>query len=123
MAIIHDLPEAITGDVVWRKGGKENRMIKKKKDAAEREAMKEFKEVLGEDLFNLWEEYEARRSKEARILKELDKLEMAIQALIYGDRIPGEEFIRDAETIIRTPQIVAVLERIKEEYARRYGKR
>ncbi len=86
MALIHDLGETITGDIVTEKG---NEIInsKKEKFQKEKEAMQKiFSNVeRGEEYLGLWLEYEEQKTPEARILKQLDKIEMIIQALEYEE--------------------------------------
>lgn len=85
---VHDLAEAITGDVPLYKQG-DGEEVKKAKDEAERAAMEKLREMLpgelGEEVFELWEEYEGRETAEARYVKALDKLEAITQSLAYED--------------------------------------
>jgi putative hydrolase of HD superfamily len=51
----------------------------------------------GEDIRNLFEEYEAGETAEARFVKACDKLEMALQAGIYAaDGFDTREFVQSA---------------------------
>ena len=78
IALIHDLPEAITGDIDFRliAAGK---ITKEEKNKLEAKAMKKFKKLLppeiGQEIYNLWIEYETGESKEAKFVKTLDKME------------------------------------------------
>ena len=85
MALIHDIGEAVTGDVVWEKGA-DVAGSREDKYRDEKKAMEEIfgKETLGEYLI-LWEEFEEQKTDEARFLKALDKFEMALQALEYQE--------------------------------------
>jgi putative hydrolase of HD superfamily len=79
ICIIHDLGEALSGDVPApeqvRRGGS--------KAADERRDLVELLETLPaqqrEEITGLWDEYEAARSPEARLAKALDKLETILQ--------------------------------------------
>ena len=84
MALIHDLGEALIGDIKWEKG---KRVIgsQEEKHKDERKAIKKmfadnpsFKEYI-----DSWEEFVGQKTIEAKIVKQLDKLEMVIQALEY----------------------------------------
>ncbi len=79
MALIHDLAESITGDIVLEKG---NNKISSKKDKFQKEelAMKKIFSNLeeGKEYYELWLDYENQKSKEAKFLKQLDKLEMVM---------------------------------------------
>ena len=78
MALVHDLAEAVVGDITPNDG-----VSDEEKAAMEREAMGTMTAALGargEALMALWEEYEAGESAEARLVKDMDKLEMIAQA-------------------------------------------
>ncbi len=76
IAIIHDIVEAITGDIdqVLIFDGK---VSKEEKQRNEKEAMEKLKESLplklGNKVSNLWNEYEGSPTKEAKFVKALDK--------------------------------------------------
>lgn len=78
MAVIHDLGEAVCGDIpAVSQSGEEG------KSGVEREAMQELCQELPESIasafLELWDEYEGGESAEARIVKGLDKMETIIQ--------------------------------------------
>lgn len=82
MALVHDIAESIVGDITPHCG-----ISKEEKNTLEVEAMEKLKETLGdvagETIETLWLEYENGSSREARVVKELDKLEMLLQASEY----------------------------------------
>ena len=82
MALVHDIAESIVGDITPHCG-----ISKEEKNKLEVEAMQKLKETLGdvagETIETLWLEYENGSSREARVVKELDKLEMLLQASEY----------------------------------------
>ena len=82
MALVHDIAESIVGDITPHCG-----ISKEEKNTLEVEAMQKLKETLGdvagETIETLWLEYENGSSREARVVKELDKLEMLLQASEY----------------------------------------
>jgi putative hydrolase of HD superfamily len=53
-----------------------------------------------DELKALWDEYEAGKSKEARFVRAMDKLDMALQAQEYGGL---EEFIDSALEVLIDP--------------------
>ena len=114
MAIVHDLAEAFTGDVVWRRDGKEFNMgLKRRKDEEEMRVIREISEKLeNPEILELFVEYEERKTMEAKLLKEIDKLEMAIQARLYERMADTSEFIRDAKTVVKTKELREIIERI-----------
>ena len=79
MITIHDLAEAIAGDIPAFAA----EAIKRNKYVNEREAILVMKDKLppqiGEELFVLWQEYEEKTSFEAKVANALDKLEVQIQ--------------------------------------------
>ena len=82
MALVHDIAESIVGDITPHCG-----ISKEEKNTLEVGAMEKLKETLGdvagETIETLWLEYENGSSREARVVKELDKLEMLLQASEY----------------------------------------
>ena len=78
MALVHDLGEALSGDVPAPLAG-----TTPDKDAQERTDLHQLTRALPDDLRKhvraLWEEYSAASSDEARFVKGLDKLETIIQ--------------------------------------------
>lgn len=83
MAIVHDIAEAIVGDITPSDG-----VSKEEKSRREREALDHMCKILGggsREIAELWMEYEANSSPEAKFVKDLDKVEMILQALEYED--------------------------------------
>lgn len=83
MAIVHDIAEAIVGDIAPSDG-----IPKLEKSRREREALDYMCKLLGggsraEEIAELWREYEENSSLEAKVVKDFDKVEMILQALEY----------------------------------------
>ncbi|KAL8189530.1 hypothetical protein R6Q57_029096 [Mikania cordata] len=83
MAIVHDIAEAIVGDITPSDG-----VPKAEKSRREKEAIDHMCKLLGggpraEELHELWMEYEENSTTEAKIVKDFDKIEMILQALEY----------------------------------------
>ncbi|WCJ30181.1 5'-deoxynucleotidase HDDC2 [Euphorbia peplus] len=83
MAIVHDIAEAIVGDITPSDG-----VPKAEKSRQEREALDHMCKLLGggpraKEISELWMEYEEASSPEAKIVKDFDKVEMILQALEY----------------------------------------
>ncbi|KAF9054038.1 HD domain-containing protein [Panaeolus papilionaceus] len=84
MSLVHDLAEAHVGDIAPREG-----ISKEEKHRREQAAMKNFVTDMLHDspaalrIEALWKEYEEGETVEARFVKDLDKFEMASQALEY----------------------------------------
>lgn len=108
MAVLHDVPEVLVGDL------RPQDSDRKTKDALETEAMRRLVQGLeGEaPLLALWNEFQEGRSREARLVHSLDKLEMALQALEYGRRHPGfdaHSFIKSATREIQDSSVKDLL--------------
>lgn len=81
MALVHDLAESTVGDITPHCGVSDD-----DKHAMELEAMTKLTNRLGghgKKFLELWQEYEKGESMEAKLCKDLDKLEMILQALEY----------------------------------------
>ncbi|XP_061985081.1 uncharacterized protein LOC133704301 [Populus nigra] len=83
IAIVHDIAEAIVGDITPSDG-----VPKQEKSRREQAALNEMCKVLGggmraEEIKELWSEYENNASLEANLIKDFDKVEMILQALEY----------------------------------------
>ncbi|XVH30601.1 HD domain-containing protein [Haloferacaceae archaeon DSL9] len=83
LAVVHDLAEAETGDFATRADPNADAIDPDEKDARERAAMDALAGPLGEALRADWEEYEARETPEAIFVKEMDLIDMCLQALVY----------------------------------------
>jgi len=84
MALLHDLQETIMGD--WdlyakNKLGHEN-FLKKEKESIKKVLVTLPKE-LEKKYFEIWEEFHDQKSEEAKIVKNIDKIEFVLQALEY----------------------------------------
>ncbi len=98
IALLHDMAEALVGDLPFsarRLFGVEA------KQAAERKGIIEMLQDLPQAAYYLalWDEYSEGASREARLIKQLDRVEMLSQALLYertGSRVMGE-FWEDIE--------------------------
>ena len=125
MCLIHDLGEAIGGDVPAPA-----QVAGKSKAGQERADLLSLVEPLPaagrREILELWDEYEAAGSREAKIAKGLDKLETILQHnqglnspdfdyefnLGYGSRFTGSD-----------PTLIALRERLDAETARRAADR
>lgn len=109
MALIHDLPEVIIGDLTpSEKIGTGNH--------SEEDAMKNLLAFLPKEVqdkyFKVWHEYVGNETVEARAVRQLEKLEMALQAREYEESEVAKEsldvFTKSTEESIRFPAIRAL---------------
>ncbi|KAI9591166.1 hypothetical protein BDF19DRAFT_456036 [Syncephalis fuscata] len=78
MALVHDLAEAIVGDITPHAGVSKDEKYK----------LEKIRQMLGEteqanEICSLWQEYEEATTNEALFVKDLDKYEMIVQAFEY----------------------------------------
>mmetsp|Transcript_568 Transcript_568/g.728 ORF Transcript_568/g.728 Transcript_568/m.728 type:complete len:330 (-) Transcript_568:1633-2622(-) len=119
MGLVHDLAEAIVGDIAPSQG-----ISEQDKHRMEREAMRKVvDDILGgsvraKEIHDLWNEYEARESGEARLVKDIDRLEMILTAEGYEESGGGccdlGEFFEGVRGKIQHPTVrswQAVIER------------
>ncbi|BDA40619.1 HD domain-containing protein 2 [Coccomyxa sp. Obi] len=84
LSIVHDVAEAIVGDITPNDG-----ISKEEKRRLEANAIVRIQEMLGpgsaagEEIKELFEEYEEGQTPEALLVKDFDKLEMILQAQEY----------------------------------------
>ena len=110
MALIHDLPEVITGDLTPTERTVE---AMEREDAAMEQLLSLLPGRLRERYLKIWLEYAECKTKEARAVRELEKLEMALQAREYEKAQPSlkglERFMKSAEEIITSPEVRKLL--------------
>jgi putative hydrolase of HD superfamily len=95
LALIHDLEEAIIGDLT--PGDKAHRgatRVQRDRERAIRELLSKLPAKSRPAYLRLWTDLRERRSKESRLVHQLDKVEMAFQAKEYGKRT-GQRKMRD----------------------------
>jgi len=87
IALVHDLPETVNGDID-AKLVYDGTVSKEQKNMDETAGMKKLvsglPEKKGNELYDLWEEYEYDKTEEAKYVKALDKIEGMMQ-LVEGD--------------------------------------
>lgn len=107
LALIHDIGEIHAGDITPYDG-----ISAAEKNQAEQQAVKQLFSRLpgGEKYLALWEEYENGTSPEAQFVKQIDRLEMALQASIYEyqHEVNLEEFFGSAAEVILSPELKTV---------------
>jgi putative hydrolase of HD superfamily len=111
MALLHDLGEVYAGDIIPSDGVNEA-----EKHQREAEGVRKILSRLpeGEGAIQLWDEFEAGISPEARFVRQVDRLEMGLQAAVYQRQglIPGDEFFKSARQALVEPDLSALLDEI-----------
>lgn len=116
LALVHDLLECITGDIIWETGIAEDLIIKQKKQQEEQKALVKIEQYLAENhyLLQLLNEYKEQATAEAKYVKLLDKLEMSLQALDYKRRSQDlNEFFISAGKYLGESPLIDVFEEVK----------
>ncbi len=81
MGLLHDLAESIVGDYTPEEISKNEKIELENK--AMIKILNNLPQNLSKNYLSIWEEYQDKKTKEAIFLHEIDKFEMAIQALQY----------------------------------------
>lgn len=107
--IIHEICEAKIGDITPY----DNYTCQQKSDM-EKEAAFEILNEIDEsgELYSYWEEFELKKSKEGMIAKDIDKLELVLQAFFYekDEDINLIEFYDNAKKSIKNPEILDLID-------------
>ncbi|KAJ1908240.1 hypothetical protein IWQ60_011715 [Tieghemiomyces parasiticus] len=117
MSLVHDLAESIVGDITPYDG-----VSNEDKHQRERRAMNHIVQLLdssaaAQEMHELWSEYEAGETSEAKLVKDLDKFEMIVQALEYEKRRQKslDSFFESTRGKFRHPQVQAWVEELYRE--------
>lgn len=123
LALVHDLAECIVGDLSPYCG-----VDKDEKHRREREAIKEISTLIpalsGNEILELFEEYEGQETPEALWVKDCDRYDMILTAFEYEKRdetpMKHQEFFESTKGRFQHPfflQLVDELHRQREEYS------
>lgn len=110
MALIHELGEIYAGDLT-----PSDAISPDEKHARERQSLERVLEGVqgAEDIRALWEEFETGESPEARLVRQADRLEMALQAVTYARegalKHPGG-FFQSARQTVADAQLLLWME-------------
>ncbi len=111
MALLHELSECRTGDIP------SGAIPIEQKTAIEQRVARDLLAAAGDDgvYQELIEDFLEGRSREARLVRDLDRLEMLLQALEYQDAgFPVfEEFYTNTIESIREPEVRALAEALR----------
>lgn len=120
MALVHDLAEATVGDLTPYCG-----VSREEKRSRELIAMKEIAQLAGpaeNKLLELFYEYEDAQSAEAKFVKDLDRLDMIMQAFEYEkrDNCPErlQEFFDNTEGKFHHPFVLKMVDEINSQRAK-----
>lgn len=112
LALLHDCGEIYAGDIV-----PDDQIDATTKHQREQAAVRQ---VLGklphaEAYLSLWQEYEEGTSAEARFVKQIDRLEMAMQSVVYERQriVDAGLFMQSASQIISEPSLKVLMQALQ----------
>jgi len=104
MALIHDLGEVYTGDLT-----PQDDVDPAEKHRRERSALGRVLAGMDSaaDYLALWDEYELGKSGDAQLVRQADRLEMAMQAVIYerNGLLSAGDFFASAARVVNWPEL------------------
>lgn len=115
MALIHDLHEAILGDLTPKQKTAET---KRNEETSINNMLKLLPKRQRENYLAVWNEYQEGKTKEAQAVRQLEKIEMALQAKEYeklGAPKSLDRFIKSAEEATTWPDLIRLLSCVSEE--------
>lgn len=136
IATVHDLAEARTGDVAARADAADRTVSEAAKAASERRAIEHMLGRGHPRTRALWQAYEDRASAEARFVRDMNLLDMCLQALAYqlqgrydpDTALPSragyralDEFFASAEPRLTTALARRAFEELRRAYVRAAG--
>ena len=80
MALLHDLAEAETGDITPSMKKENHRQLE---DQAMEKLLNHFDDPLRKLYWETWQEYQNNTSPESKLVHDMDKVEMVLQAYEY----------------------------------------
>ena len=117
MILLHDLAESKIGDYTPNQISKENKV--KIENNAYDEMISALPESIKSQYAQIWEEYQKHESPESKIVHQIDKLEMALQAKMYqkdgSSKEAVESFFKSAEEGITHPKLREILNQILQD--------
>lgn len=134
IALLHDLAEAVTGDVVARVATDDRQVSIEEKADLEVAAMADLLAPGGselEEIMRLWSAYEHRSDPAARFVRDMNLIDMCLQAVLYerqrrydfrvivasqGGYTHLDEFFVSAERRLDSPVAKDLFELIRSEY-------
>lgn len=125
LALVHDLAEAEVGDIAPA-----DNVSKEEKNRREEDAMRRIRDdvlsgsPLGAELYELWLEYETGQTDDAKLMKEIDKMEMIIQADEYEQAQEKDltDFFASTKDVFHTPVMQQIDSTLRSQRDERRGR-
>lgn len=113
MILLHDLAESVTGDRT--PGSVPKGQKAQEEDRVLRRILGDMPEELSGPYISAWQEYTEQKTGEARLVRDIDRFEMAMQALDYAPGDRARVFVDDARRQIRSGLLLELLDRAERE--------
>ncbi|MFH1633830.1 MAG: HD domain-containing protein [Chloroflexota bacterium] len=112
MALLHDIGEVYAGDIVPGAGVSAGEKHQLETESASRVL---GRQPRGKEYLALWEEFEEGESPEAQFVRQIDTLEMALQASVYEHQKLADlgDFYKSAGKGLWSPELLAILRELK----------
>lgn len=116
LLLIHDIAESEIGDIT-----PQDSISKREKFDNEKKVIQEMSGFFENDLnlLDIWKEFETGESREAKIARDIDRLERIFQALEYEEEYPKKdlsEFLIEGEKELESSEIRQLLQDILNEH-------
>ena len=117
MILLHDLAESKIGDYTPNQISKENKV--KIENNAYDEIISTLPNTIKLQYGKIWKEYQKQESPESKMVHQIDKLQMVLQAKMYQKKVVStevvESFFESAEREITHPKLKEIFTKIIEE--------
>lgn len=117
LALLHELGEIYAGDIIPADG-----LPADEKSRREVESVRRVLSGLpsAEACLRLWQEFEDGSSPEARLVRQVDRLEMGLQAGVYALQglLDGDEFLKSARAALSDDALLRLLDELERQNQR-----
>lgn len=114
LGLLHDLEEAITGDLTPEDKERLGSLrVRRERERAIRRLLQTFPPNSRARYMRLWMDLRLGRTREARLVHQLDKIELALQAHAYSKSGNVTDFYHSAATEIEDIELRRILESIR----------
>ena len=117
MVLLHDLAESKIGDYIPEQLSKEKKI--ELENNAFNEIIKNLPDLIKSQYLQIWQEYQENNSIESKLVHQIDKLEMVLQANIYKKDGHSQEklesFFESAKIDIIDPKLKELFKEIIKE--------
>ncbi|MEX2348113.1 MAG: HD domain-containing protein [Nitrosopumilaceae archaeon] len=114
MALLHDIAESVTGDFMPEEISKKDKRELENRTIID--ILSKLPSKLADSYTKIWNEYQDESSKEAVLVHEIDRLEMALQACKYRDEGYSQDkletFFSAARKEIKSKEVLEILDKI-----------